>query len=47
MTGKWKQHELWDDTYTFDDLQDILELIEVENENSRRAYAWAERDVRT
>ena len=34
--GLWRQHELWDGTYTLDDLLDILELIQVRNENERR-----------
>jgi len=25
----WKQHELWDGTYTLDDLLDAAELIQV------------------
>ena len=35
--GFWKQHELWDGTYTLDDLLDITELIRVRRENERRA----------
>ena len=35
--GYWKQHEMWDGTYTLDDLMDIVELIEVTAENQRRA----------
>ena len=35
--GFWKQHELWDGTYTLDDLLDIVELIRVRNENQIRA----------
>ena len=35
--GFWKQHELWDGTYTLDDLLDIMELIRVRNENQIRA----------
>ena len=35
--GMWKQHELWDGTYTLDDLLDITELIRVRNENQNRA----------
>lgn len=35
--GMWKQHELWDGTYTLDDLLDIVELIQVRNENEIRA----------
>jgi hypothetical protein len=33
----WRQHELWDGTYTFDDLLDAREIIEVREENRRRA----------
>ena len=35
--GMWRQHELWDGTYTLDDLLDIVELIWVRNENQARA----------
>ena len=35
--GFWKQHELWDGTYTLDDLLDITELIRVRRENECRA----------
>ena len=35
--GFWRQHELWDGTYTLDDLLDILELIQVSRENERRS----------
>ena len=35
--GYWKQHELWDGTYTLDDLLDIAELIRVKHENEYRA----------
>jgi hypothetical protein len=40
--GMWRQHELWDGTYTLDDLMDIVELIRVKRENERRAAeaAW-------
>ena len=33
----WKQHELWDGTYTLDDLLDAAELIRVRRENEWRA----------
>ena len=33
----WKQHELWDGTYTLDDLLDITEMIRVRRENEARA----------
>ena len=35
--GMWKQHELWDGTYTLDDLLDAAELIQVRRENEERA----------
>ena len=35
--GMWQQHELWDGTYTLDDLLDIVELIRVKHENEYRA----------
>ena len=41
--GHWRQHELWDGTYTLDDLLDIVDLIRVKRENERRA-AEAARD---
>ena len=34
--GIWRQHELWDGTYTLDDLLDIVELIRVKRENEVR-----------
>ena len=36
-TGFWRQHELWDGTYTLDDLLDIVEMIQLSRENERRA----------
>ena len=33
----WKQHELWDGTYTLDDLLDAAELVQVRRENEERA----------
>ena len=35
--GLWRQHELWDGTYTLDDLLDISEVIRVKRENEWRA----------
>ena len=35
--GLWKQHELWDGTYTLDDLLDAVEVIRVRRENEQRA----------
>ena len=42
--GLWQQHELWDGTYTLDDLLDITELIRVRRENEIRA-AEARKDM--
>ena len=41
--GMWKQHELWDGTYTLDDLLDAAELIRVKRENENRAADSAAR----
>ena len=35
--GMWRQHGLWDGTYTLDDLLDIVELIRVRRMNEARA----------
>ncbi|MBR3098554.1 MAG: hypothetical protein IKH18_03130 [Clostridia bacterium] len=35
--GCWRQHELWDGTYTLDDLLDITEMLRVRLENEHRA----------
>ena len=40
--GMWKQHELWDGTYTFKDLLDIREVILIEAENNRRVQEYYE-----
>ena len=34
--GLWRQHELWDGTYTLDDLMDAVEWIRVKRENEYR-----------
>jgi len=44
MMGIWQQHELWDGTYTLDDLMDAHEMLAVKYENERRsreAYEFA------
>jgi len=43
MAGEWKQHEAFDGTYTLDDLLDIHEMMEVKNENKRRAESAADK----
>lgn len=37
MAGVWRQHELWDGTYSFADLLDAHEMLNVQYENERRA----------
>lgn len=43
--GIWRQHEMWDGTYDFDDLLDAHEMLAVKAENERRARAAAENGV--
>ncbi len=33
--GLWKQHELWDGTYTAEDLVDVLEFLEIKDVNEK------------
>ena len=42
----WRQHELWDGTYTFSDLLDAHELLNVRYENERRARKASEKKQR-
>lgn len=35
--GDWQQHEIWDGTYTYDDLLDWHEYTVIKYENERRA----------
>lgn len=44
MAGVWQQHQLWDGTYTLDDLLDAHEWLAVKAENSRRAQEAANRE---
>jgi hypothetical protein len=41
----WKQHEVWDGTYTLDDLLDAHEMLAVAHENQRRAFEASQREV--
>jgi len=43
LAGHWKQHELWDGTYTYSNFLDILEVMLVQNENKFRDYEHAKR----
>jgi len=40
MAGAWQQHQVWDGTYTFDDLLDWHEMhqVKVINDKAYRAY---------
>lgn len=40
--GMWRQHEVWDGTYTLDDLLDAHELMAVKAINQERARQAAE-----
>ena len=42
MAGSWQQHQVWDGTYTLDDLLDWHEIAAVKEENRRRAQDAAE-----
>lgn len=33
----WQQHQVWDGTYTLDDLLDAHEILAVKHENEQRA----------
>jgi hypothetical protein len=41
----WQQHEVWDGTYTLDDLLDAHEILAVKHENQKRAYEDSKREV--
>ena len=40
--GLWQQHEVWDGTYTLEDLLDAHEMLAIRAENDKRARDWAE-----
>ena len=39
----WRHSELFDGTYNFDDLLDAHELLDLKEENERRAREYADR----
>lgn len=41
--GMWRQHEVFDGTYDFDDLLDAHEMMAVKAINAKRAHDAAER----
>ena len=42
MTGAWQQHQVWDGTYTYDDLLDWHEMQSIKKENERRIRTYEE-----
>ncbi len=42
IAGMWKQHEVFDGTYTFDDLLDAHEIIATKAINEQRAAQYAQ-----
>lgn len=40
LAGSWQQHQLWDGTYTYDDLLDWHEMQAVKCENEMRIAAY-------
>lgn len=36
IAGMWRQHQLWDGTYTVDDLLDAHEALDASEENRHR-----------
>lgn len=44
MRGLWKQHELSDGTYDMDDLVLVNRVLDIEDENKRRAHAAAQKE---
>ena len=47
MAGHWRQHELWDGTYTLDDLADMHEImiVQAENEQIMQDYVKQRQEV--
>jgi hypothetical protein len=40
MAGMWRQHELFDGTYSFDDLLQVHEFLDTREENERLYWEW-------
>jgi len=43
IAGSWQQHQVWDGTYTLDDLLDWHEMQRVKSANEQRLKEWHER----
>ena len=44
MDGIWKHHEIFDGTYSFKDLCDVHELLDIKIENENRRIAFEEQN---
>jgi hypothetical protein len=42
MAGQWQQHQVFDGTYSLEDLLDWYEMMQVKVENERRHKEWLE-----
>jgi hypothetical protein len=42
LAGVWKHHELFDGTYTFADLMDVHEMLDVKEKNEADFHHWKE-----
>ena len=40
MAGVWKQKETFDGTYSFEDLLDAHEILDIKAENENRLDSW-------
>jgi len=40
MAGMWRQHELFDGTYSFNDLLQVHEFLDTREENERLYWEW-------
>jgi len=43
IAKQWKQHELWDGTYTIDDFFDIVEALNITDMNQKIAEDYYKR----
>lgn len=46
MRGDWRQHEVWDGTYSFEDLVFWHQMATLKAENERRMREWNQQQDR-
>lgn len=46
MMGMWTHKDLLAGTFTFSDLMDVHELLDLKEENQQRGRAWAEQNAK-